>query len=421
MGAFSRQTTAFAFAVFVTVCATLALGSDGGLPAYAAGAGLLSGALIAGGRAPMPPVFWLGIGLVAYLTAANAIAGTMWIAGPELAAMAGIAGAFVVGVQAGSMDTEARRAMRILTLVLAALAMAAFGAHVASPDTVFGQAKPYHAGRLTGTFLSANTAATLAAMSVTLGLAGSARAMRGAGGVLRALEAVGRRGLAPATLVLFASACLFLTGSRAGILAGALGAVLVLLPSGGIRRIRLPSLGIALGVGLLLMVASGGVLGDRVADLGAGASGREALWAASIAAWRDAPLFGHGLGSFARALAPHVTAQTAPVLGVQAAAHNVALQWLVQTGLVGTALGALVMAGTVRTLIAGLVRRRRRRWIVRASLAALVVFAVHGLVDYAFEVPAATWWLALLCGLGVGVATGAPGRLKDRRAGPHEG
>lgn len=428
MAGIDRQTGAFALAAAVAAGGILALGADGALASYAGGAALCACALLAGGRARMPSAFWLGLGTLGWLTVrtmgaetvgAETVGANWWVAGPELAAMAGVAGAFAVGVQCGAEPERARRGALVLTILLAALAVLAFAGHVVSPDAVLGRPKPYHAGRLTGTFLSANTAATVCAAGLALGLAGLARAARGAGGVLRALEAVGRRGLAPGTLTVFAGACLLLTGSRGGILAGLCGAAVVLAPPGGLRGVRLPALAGAGAVVVLAFAASGSVLGDRVADLGAGTSGRGALWSASLDAWREAPVFGHGLGTFARALAPHVTAETAPVLATQGAAHDFVLQWLVQTGLVGTAMGAATLTALGVALARGL-RRRRGRWIVRAGLGALVVFVLHGLVDYAFEVPAATWALAMLCGLGCGVAGGAggAGAVRDRRSAP---
>ena len=407
---------AFGLAVLVALSGTLALGADSALASYLGGAAMAACALIAGGRARMPSAFWVGLGTLAVAGLRSAW-GNWWLAGPELAAMVGIAGAFAVGVQCGADTARARRAMLVLTMALGALAVLAFAAHVADPDAVLGREKPYHAGRLTGTFLSANTAATVCALGLVIGLAGLSRAVRGTSGVLRAVEAAGQRGLAPGVLTLFAGACLLLTGSRGGILAGLVGAAVVLMPRGGLRKVRWPALAGAAGVLAVAALASGSVLGDRLADVGAGGSGRADLWAASVAAWREAPWFGHGLGSFARALAGQVTAETAPVLGTQGAAHNAPLQWLVQTGVVGTALGTVTLLMLARTLTAGLARRRRGRWIVRAGLAGLIVFALHGLVDYAFEVPAATWWLALVCGLAAGVAGGGSAR-QERRAAP---
>lgn len=411
-----RQTIAFGLASGVAAVGTLALGADAALPSYAGGLAMSLAALVAGGRAPLPLAFWLGAGTTAWLLGRAALTGGLWLAGPELAAMAGIAGAFAVGVQAGAETQRARRAASLLTATLAGLAVLAFAAHVASPDAVLGRPKPYHQGRLTGTFLSANTAATVCGLGLALGLAGLARAVRGAGGVLRGLEAAGRRGLAPGVLTLFSATCLLLTGSRAGLLAGAFGALVVLAPRRA-RGVRLPALLGAVAACALLLAASGGVLGDRLADVGAGASGRGALWSASLEAWREAPWLGHGLGSFPRALAPHVTAWTAPVLSVQGAAHDLPLQWLVQAGVVGTSMGAATLAALGRTLASGLARRRRGRWILRAGLGGLAVFGLHGLVDYALEVPAASWWLALLTGLAAGVAGGGT-PAGERRAAP---
>ena len=414
MGSLDRQTIAFAAAVLAAALGTLALGADAALPSLVGGAAFCALALLSGQAAPLPAAFWLGAATALWLAVRAAITDGLGLAAPELGAMAGIAGAFAVGVQAGHVPARVKRAAAVLTAALGAFAVLAFVAHVASPDTILGRPKPYHRDRLTGTFLSANTAATLAGLGLVLGLAGLRRAASGSGSIARGLDAIGRGGLASGLLAVFAATCLLLTGSRGGLLAGLAGSAVVLVPGAG-RRLGVPA---AVGLGavcLLLLAVSGSVLGDRLAEGAADGSGRASLWAVSVAAWAEAPVFGHGLGSFARAVAPHVTAETAPVLAVQGAAHDAPLQWLVQTGLVGTALGALTLAALARRLIRGVATGRRGRWIVRAALAGLAVFAAHGLVDYAFEVPAATWWLALLTGLGAGAARGEA-EVTQRRA-----
>ena len=414
----------FLAGVAVALVATAWFGADGALASYVGGL-LFSGlgaASLATKRPILPPAFWIGGALAAALAARAALAQRLFLAGPELAAMAGLLGAFAVGLGAGG---ETRRAARSATLLGGALLFvitAAFLLHVTDPDAVLGRPKPYHQGRLTGPFLSANTMATLSALALVLGVTGAARAARGAGSLLRAAENLGRRGLLYALLALFSAVCLMLTASRAGLAAGGAAGLLALWwqargvgdqPRSWRRGAVL--LGLA-AIGAVLLFSSGEMAQERLSGLGTEGNGRLALWQASLAAFAEAPLFGHGLGSFARAVAPHVTAETAPVLSVQGAAHNLALQWLVQTGLFGTAVGAAGLAALVRTLLAGLSRRRRGRFVLRAALCALLAAGLHGLADYGLEVPAVTWWLALLCGLAAGVAQGGTARRERRRA-----
>ena len=160
------------------------------------------------------------------------------------------------------------------------------------------------------------------------------------------------------------------------------------------------------GLVALLWIVSGGVAQDRLAGLGADSAGRPILWEASLLAWREAPLFGHGLGSFADALVPHITAQNASVLVLQGAAHNLALQWMVQTGLVGTALAAVAMGLVMRVLFVGIFVRKQLKTPLRGIVVVGVAALIHGGIDYALEIPAIFWWTALLMGLGSGISDG---------------
>ena len=409
----------FAACLLVALAALATFGADAALPSLFLGAGLALLGAVAASRAPPPPVFWAGAALTLWLGAQAAWTGRLTLAAPELGALAGAAGAFAAGHLAGGETRRARRALMLLSWFLLLVLIAAFVLHASDPDAVLGRPKPYHQGRLTGPFLSANTMATFAAIALVIGLGGGLRAGRGAGGALRFAEAAGRRGLGFLLLTLFAAACLLLTGSRAGLAAGLAGAVVIAAWQGvgqaGSARAgdearglaaRLPLIiGLAAALAAILATSSG-VLTDRLAGVGTDTNGRLVLWQASLAAWREAPLFGHGLGSFTRALAAQVTPTAAPLLSLQGAAHSLPLQWLVQTGLVGTLGGAGVLLLLARCLHLGLRRRRRGRLLVRLGAVALGVALLHGLADYALEVPAVLWLLALLTGLAAGAAGG---------------
>ena len=414
------EVVGFAVGLIIVTAALGALGGDTPAPSLLGGAGLALLGARAAWRSGVPPVFWSGALLTAALTLSSAARGQLSLAGPELAALLGAGGGFALGAAAGRRTDATYGALRLFAWWLFAVLAVSFVAHAADPDAVLGRAKPYHHGRLTGPFLSANTMATFCAVALCVGVGLTARVAGGAGGVLRALEALGRRGIAPGLVVLFALACLLLTGSRAGLAVGLLGAAWIGVWQVRARRgggVRLwPVLLLAAPI-LVLAAASGGVLGDRLAGVGSGSDGRLDLWRASLAAWREAPLLGHGLGSFPRALAAQVTTETAPLLSVQNAAHNLALQWLVQTGLLGTIGGGAVLLHLGWSIRVGFARRRRARTILRIGTVALALALLHGLVDYAVEVPAFLWTLSLLAGLAAGAAGGSSG-VRDRRAGP---
>ena len=411
----------FALALVVLLGGLGAFGADAALPSLFGGAGLALLGALAALRVPPPSVFWAGGALILWLGGRAVWSGQVALAAPELGALVGAAGAFAAGHLAGGETDRARRALALLTWFLLAVCIGAFVLHAGDPDAVLGRVKPYHQGRLTGPFLSANTMATFAAIGLVVGLGGTLRAARGAGGALRLIEAAGRRGLGFLLLALFAAACLLLTGSRAGLAAGLFGAAVISVWQGraGRRGAALPArtpllAGLAAAV-LLVLASSSGVLTDRLAGVGTDGNGRLILWRAAFAAWRDAPLLGHGLGSFTRALAQQVTPETAPLLSLQGAAHSLPLQWLVQTGLVGTVGGGGVLVLIARRLRSGLRRRRRGRLPLRLATVALGVALLHGLADYALEVPAVLWLLALLTGLASGAADGRTEKA-DRRA-----
>lgn len=432
-GGTTRSVVPFALALLVVTGALAALGGDTPTPSYLGGAALAGLGAVAATRAGVPPVFWSAAALIGLLAVLSAARGQFFLAGPELAALIGAAGAFAVGAGAGGRTADAHRALQLVAWWFLLVLALSFVAHAADPDAVLGRPKPYHQGRLTGSFLSANTMATFSALALCVGVGGAARAARrSGGGVLRGIEAVGRQGLGAGLLVLFALACLLLTGSRAGLAAGLVSALALGVWESRAGRtaqhstaqgstaqggaVRLWPLALLAAPILLLAFASSGVLGDRLGGVGTGGDGRLPLWRASAAAWLDAPLLGHGLGSFPRALAARVTPETAALLSVQNAAHNLPLQWLVQTGVLGTLAGLAVLCHLGATLRAGLARRRRARSVLRIGAACLGAALLHGLVDYAVEVPAVLWTLCLLLGLAGGAAHGATAVTDRRRA-----
>jgi hypothetical protein len=140
-------------------------------------------------------------------------------------------------------------------------------------------------------------------------------------------------------------------------------------------------------------------------------------WEEAAGAWSDRPLAGWGAGSFP-VLHREYRKNGLDVLQP----HNVPLEFLAETGLVGALLGGgaillllLGAAGTLRRLIPG-----PERGLAGALFAASVAWAFHCLIDWDWDIPGVTLpalvFAGMLCARGAtgrGVGTGAlttPGR-----------
>lgn len=399
-------------AIAALCLAALAFGVDEPVLCYGASALILAIAAIGARGAPMGIIAGAGVGCLAVISLGQLFAVDRAAAGPDLAALLAAAGLIQLARALTIEKNVAREAVTATLLGALVMSVVAFVDFAAAPDHLFGQPKAFHGDRLTAGFLSANTAATFFAMMSTLALgAGIADRQRHQGRWGAWLITAGRL---PGLAFVFGLTCLLLTGSRAGIAAGAAGILVVLITQlKGPGRWRYVLAAAAGFVGLALV--SRGVLIDRLVTVGVDGSGRGALWSVSWQAFLARPFLGHGLGSFPEAIMPFITPPHAPSLVMQGAAHNVVLQWLVQTGLVGTLAALGFVAVVARRAVQGLRRRRRARPLMVGLLAALAVAAGHGLVDYALEIPGLMFWVAWLAGLVLGLAEGSSAR-QDRRS-----
>src|SRR3954453_2088467 len=128
-------------------------------------------------------------------------------------------------------------------------------------------------------------------------------------------------------------------------------------------------------------------------------------WKEAAGAFSDKPVGGWGAGSFGLV---HLRYREHP-LGVPEP-HNVELQWLSETGIVGfvLALGGLMMLFVAAGLRVRHMLPSRERDLAVAVLAAASGWIVHGLVDWDWDIPAVT--LPPLIFLGVLAASGGERR-----------
>jgi O-antigen ligase len=335
----------------------------------------------------------------------------------ELTKLIGLAAAFCTGVLLADTDRRAELTLRTLCVAGALFALFALLQHVITPTRVLGAAKILFADRLTGTFLSANIAAGFFGGIALLNLA-----TLDAGQQVHASRIEGdvRFILRYGALILI-FACLVLTASRLGALAVMAGLAVSL----GLSLFKERDAAISLrsqttsrlvvsGVFLLLAVA-GQLLISRFGEVDGGLNGRSVLFTEHVQAFLASPLTGYGLGSFTAVNDQLVTPENFYAMWNIRAAHNVYLQWLEETGVVGALLMFSVIGLIHWEIFQGLRSRQSMGWLMRGVLGCSTVLLVQGFGDFTLQTPAIALMWALLLGLGYRVAIGG-GRAVARES-----
>lgn len=266
-------------------------------------------------------------------------------------------------------------------------------------------------GRLTGGFLSANSGATVFGVLTVLSLALLLRDWNRSQGrdASRRMTAVA----APAAASILATVCLILTASRMALVATlvASSALLIWTLTGrrGRRGGGVVAAGLLIVVAAVLALGGNDLLWSRLGQGDPTLGGRAELFATHWRAFLASPLFGWGLGSFDVVNLQLMTVETAPSLWTIRATHNVYLQWLEEAGLIG----ALPMFALVGLIVGGAALRARRAGAGQTLLIGLVcanlVVLIHGLTDFALQVPSIAAFWALLLGLQFGFGQGRGG------------
>lgn len=131
-------------------------------------------------------------------------------------------------------------------------------------------------------------------------------------------------------------------------------------------------------------------------------------WKEAAELFQDEPLGGTGAASFAVARRPIRTNTTFAI-----EPHNIALQFLAETGLVGFLLAAGATAAAIVGVIAGVQRLTGDEQAAASALAlAALAYLLHALLDYDWDFLALT--APLMVVLGVLLAAGVPARVRPR-------
>ncbi len=260
-------------------------------------------------------------------------------------------------------------------------------------------------GRLRGTFANPNH------LSLLFEIAMAAVAAWAWVELSRRRRAAGSRrvrALLPPLVWLALLAGVVLTGSRAGLAAAVLATLVqaAALPLAGRGRRAGLALALLLVVGLGALAALGSGLEIRryatVSLFETNLRSRLLLAAPALDLWRRFPVTGTGLGTFEDAFPAVAPSELTPVLWNRA--HNDPLELLVTGGVVGFALGLLVLAALLppiwRALRDGDGLEDRAAGL--AAVGALAAAGLHELFDFGLVIPANS--LALLAVLGAAAA-----------------
>lgn len=195
---------------------------------------------------------------------------------------------------------------------------------------------------------------------------------------------------------------LLMTQSRGGVTftAIALIALVFMLQAGGTLRKRssLALLATLVALGTVMFFISGGGLADRVSGKLL-VSNRDIIHNIALDAIADAPLTGHGIGSFPSLFHLYRDADFPAISVAFAAAHSVYLEFAAEVGVIAAALyfGMLLLI-VVRCFIGA--RSRRRNQLYPAIGAAVgVLVGLHSYFDFGPQIPGVAVTFAALLGV----------------------
>jgi len=308
-----------------------------------------------------------------------------------------------------------RKYRRVLlgSILLAGLFQVVYGAQgrVAGTDSIWGSVVETGPGRLRGTFVNPDHLAVY--LEICLAIAFGAwwwmlRRTRREEKTEKRLVLVGL----PAILWIVFFVGLAYTGSRAGLLAAAVGVVVQGVLLAAVRKrwslVPLGVLAAVVGVASVMMVGLQAGLGRWLATSAYELSWNERLetYQATLSLWASYPLLGTGLGTFRDAF-PAVQPD-ALTTTVWRHAHNDLLELLLTTGVVGLGL-AFVGIGWILARLRRVLfdtQRTEGQVAVLAALGALASLSIHELLDFGLTMPANAFTAAVVVGLAAGVRVG---------------
>ncbi len=317
----------------------------------------------------------------------------------------------LAGIIAARISTNRRRSVAVLRAVAASASAVAIWGFIAlatgQQQVLFGDAGA--GDNLTSFFINRNNAATFLALGLVATLAlvmTRLQAHDRRDTALRALADLPRRVGPMLAITVVLGVGLIATGSRAGVLAGTIGAFVTFLV-GFKRRAWVPQLAIGaalvvVGLSVLIFGRSSDTLFQRLEQMEFSDEARWPVYRDTVQAILDRPVLGHGAGTFPDFFPLYHSAEV-PSTGIWLQAHNTYLQTAAEIGLPAFAAAMLVILLLVVKCFR--VARRRAEPAALAAVGATVVVGIHSFFDFSLQLEAVAIIFATLLGSGVAVSS----------------
>lgn len=219
-------------------------------------------------------------------------------------------------------------------------------------------------------------------------------------------------------LCVVTASALLLTKSRGGVIFTAIGLIvlIMLLQAGGTLRKRtsLALVGGMMALGIVTFAVSGGGLADRIAGQ-LFKSDRALVHKIALNAIADAPLTGHGAGSFPALFHIYRGKDFPAISPAYASAHSVYLEFAAEAGLIAAAgyFGMLLLI-VIRCFV-GTLQRRRHQMYSAVGAATAVLVAFHSYFDFGPQIPGVSVTFAAILGVAYAQSWSTEGRLGNSR------
>lgn len=340
-----------------------------------------------------------------------------------LARMGSYAVIFWLAMQFGRSSERAHVIYWAIAITGLLYAIYGIWAYVSGSGMILFSEKWAYQLSLTGTFVNRNHYAVFAGMGLITSFGLAIRYLkRDASGAfdssrrfLNSMENLSLSVFVLTGICVVTASALLLTKSRGGVIFTAVGLVvlIMLLQAGGTLRKRtsLALVGGLLAMGIVTFAVSGSGLTDRLAGQ-LFHSDRDIIHSVALKAIADAPLTGHGAGSFPALFHIYRDADFPAISPAFASAHNVYLEFAAEAGLVAAGLyfGMLLLI-VIRCFI-GTLQRLRHQVYPAIGTAAAVLVGFHSYFDFGPQIPGVSVTFAAI--LGVAFAQSWP--TEERRS-----
>ncbi len=279
----------------------------------------------------------------------------------------------------------------IVTVYVLLMSVFALVQYMSAPGFLYWVKEPSSGGAVFGSYVNHNHFAGL--MEILLPIT--------AGSYFALSRERGFRSITLLAIVAGVTA-VFMSGSRGGgvaVLIETAAFVYLIVRKRLVSRVRMLLVTIAIlaaGLGVISWLDSGEILDRWRAEMlnhELAAGPRLAVAKDAVRMFTRNPVRGVGLGAFEVAY-PHY--QTLVTDATVDHAHNDYLEMLAETGVIGVVLllaGGVVLGRTLRRCASEV--KCAAGWIRAGSAIACLGFAIHGVVDFNFHIPANSYWFAL--------------------------